>query len=258
MKHGHDKRIVSYEYIHNISPEDWTKFKEATNPQPNETILDGMCGYGSAGKIILEKERSINLFLLDNSKTQIERAKKNLPQIQDDHFYIDSLSKSIFEKEFFNKVIIKMGLHEMPAEEQLKTIQEVYKILKIDGQLIIGDVILNDDNQSLIQNIIRKKDELSGFDTLTEARYFFREDELLNNIKKANFSKIKELHVIDYVFSSKKILDSEFNNDEKKLDSFNKFIRERFPEKLKKSLKFQDDGNNIEFIIPKKIFVITK
>ena len=62
---GFDIRIVSYEHIHSINPKDWNKLLEAIDPQPNETILDGMCGYGAVGRGILEKEKNVNLFLLD-------------------------------------------------------------------------------------------------------------------------------------------------------------------------------------------------
>jgi len=258
MKQGFDVRIVSYEHIHSINPEDWNKLVEAINPQPNETILDGMCGYGAVGKGILEKEKSVNLFLLDESEVQIKIAEENLPQVPKENFSVSSLPKSNFKDEFFDKVIIKMGLHEVPKKEQLHIAKEVSRILKPKGKFIIWDIMLNDKTQSLFQDVIRKKDELAGFDMLTRERYFFREDEFLDTMKKANFSKIKEFHTIHYRFSSRKRLESELHNDKKKLDSLNEFIRKRFPEELKKSLKFQDSGDDIQFTITKKIFVMTK
>ena len=82
MKHGFDIRIVSYEHIHSIHKKDWNKLLKAINPQPNEIILDGMCGYGAVGKRILEKENSAKLFLLDESKVQMKRAEANLPEVK--------------------------------------------------------------------------------------------------------------------------------------------------------------------------------
>ena len=258
MKHGFDVRIVSYEYIHNINQKDWNKLLEAISPKPNETILDGMCGYGAVGKGILGREKSINLFLLDESEVQMERAKENLPQVPKNRFIIASLPKSEFREEFFDKVVIKMGLHEAPKKEQLKIAKEVYKILKPSGKFIVWDIFLNDQTQHFFQDVIRKKDELAGFDMLTKERYFFREDEFLDTMKKANFSKIKEFHTFQYRFSSKRRLESELHNDKKKLDLLNEFIRKRCPEELKKTLKFQDNLDDIQFTITNKIFVMSK
>ena len=192
MKAGFDTRIVSYENIHSIAPTDWNKLLKAINPQPNEIILDGMCGYGAVGKGILEKEKSVYLFLSDESEVQIERAMKNLPKISKSNFSIDSFPKSKFKENFFDKVVIKMGLHEVPKKEQLNVVKEAKRILKPKGKFIIWDIMLNSQTQSLFQDVIRKKDKLSGFETLTRERYFFREEEFLETMKKAKFSKIKE------------------------------------------------------------------
>jgi hypothetical protein len=42
------------------------------------------------------------------------------------------------------------------------------------------------------------------------------------------------------------------------LDKLNEFIRNRFPEELKKLLKYEDLGDDIQFEIVKKIYVMTK
>ncbi len=258
MAHGYDIRIVSYEQIHSIKPDDWAKLIEAIDPKPNETILDAMCGYGAVGKGILEKENAVNLFLLDKSEVQIKRARENLPKLAKDHFVVESLHKSNYENEFFDKVVIKMGLHEVSKNEQLKISKEVFRILKPNGKLVIWNIMFNGENQMLFQDIIRKKDELAGFEMLIRKRYFFREDEFLETMKKANFTKIKEFHTIDYRFSSKKILESELHNDKEKLRYLNEFIRKRFPKILRKSLKFQEHKEDIQFNVPCKIFVMTK
>ncbi|KKR05950.1 MAG: Methyltransferase type 11 [Parcubacteria group bacterium GW2011_GWC2_39_14] len=258
MKHGFDIRIVSYEHIHSIHKKDWNKLLKAINPQPNEIILDGMCGYGAVGKRILEKENSAKLFLLDESKVQMKRAEANLPEVPKKNFTISSLPKSNFKKEFFDKIVIKMGLHEVPKKEQVNIAKEVSRILKPKGKFIVWDIMLNNKTQSLFQDIIRKKDELSEFDMLTKERYFFKEDEFLKTMREATFSKITEFHTINYKFSSRKRLESELHNDKKKLNLLNEFIRKRFPKELKQPLDFKDNGDDIQFMITKKIYIMTK
>src|ERR1051326_1545538 len=111
MKQGFDNRIVSYEYIHNIKPKDAKALIDAINPQPGQTILDGMCGYGAAGKAILKREKNITMYFIDESSVQIKRAKKNLPRLPKDRFTTASLLKSGFKTNMFNTVVVKMGIH---------------------------------------------------------------------------------------------------------------------------------------------------
>ena len=151
-----------------------------------------------------------------------------------------------------------MGLHEVPKEEQLKVLRDFFRILKPKGKVVIWDIMLNNDNQSLFQDVIRKKDELAGFDMLVKERYFFREEEFLENVKKAGFTRIKDFHTIHNRFSSRRRLESELKNNIILLKRLNDYIRKRFPEELKKSLKYSDLGEDIQFNLIKKIYILNK
>ena len=257
-KQGFDKRIVSYEFIHNISQKDVKALIDATDPKPGENILDAMCGYGAAGKDILAREKTVKLFILDESKVQINRARENLNELPKERFVLSKLPLSPFGNGVFEKIIVKMGLHENPKKEQLKIARELYRILKPGGKIVIWDIMLDKRNQALFQSVIREKDKLAGFEMLVSKRYFFREEEFLEIMKKAGFSNIKEFHKINYQFSSKKRLVQELNNKIEKLNELNDFIRKIFPEKLKKQLKYKDFGDDIRFVITKKIYVCWK
>ena len=257
-KQGFDVRIVQYEHIHSISPEDEKALVEAINPKPGEKILDAFCGYGAVSKNLLKKEDKANLWLNDESEVQIKRAIENLPDLSRDHFILGNFLKVDFEDKLFDKVVVKMGLHEVSKKLQLNVAKKIYKILKPKGKLIIWDIMLNNDTQNLWQDIIRKKDELAGFDMLTRERYFFREDEFLETMKKAKFSEVKYFHTVNYRFSSRKRLESELHNETKRLDQLNEFIRMRFPENLKQTLKYEDSGDDIQFNTVKKIYVMKK
>lgn len=47
---GHDKRVVSFEYIHNIKPKDFERLITAVRLKNNDRVLEVMCGYGSVSK----------------------------------------------------------------------------------------------------------------------------------------------------------------------------------------------------------------
>ncbi len=258
MKQGFDNKIVSYEHIHSIKPEDWKELIKAINPQPKEKILDAFCGYGAVGKSILEKEKTVELWLNDESEVQIKRAKENLPDLSKERFILGHFPKVNLEKESFDKVTIKMGLHEVPKEEQKEVIKKVHEVLKPKGKLIIWNILLEKDNQKDFRKIFKEKDKLAGFENLAKNRYFFREDELINNIKIAGFTKFEIVSEGNLIFSTKKRLESELKNDKDRLDKLNKFIRKTFPENLKQKLNYKDKGDDIQFNIIKKIFVIEK
>lgn len=258
MKQGFDVRVVSYEQVHNIQENDWNAFMDAVNPQPGEVILDGMCGYGACAKGITKRTQEAQLYFLDESEVQIKRARENFPNLPEDRFKTEAMEFSSFEDGFFDKVVIKMGLHEVPLEDQPKISNEVYRILKPGGKLILWDIMLNDDTQLLFQDIIRKKDELAGFEMLVKERYFFKEEQFLNHMKKANFGKVENYHEMIYEFSSINRLHAEFKSDEKTLAQFNEYIIERFPNELKQKLNYKEFPNDLQFNVLKKVYLMTK
>jgi ubiquinone/menaquinone biosynthesis C-methylase UbiE len=257
-KQGFDVRIVEYEKIHNIDKKDMAALVRAVNPKAGDVILDGMCGYGSVGKEVLKKSKAAIVYFLDESSVQIKRAKLNLPEVPSDRFKIGSFPKTRFKKEFFDTVVIKMGLHEVPKLQQKEVLKEVYRILKPEGLLVIWDIMLNIENQKLFQSVIRKKDSLSGFDMLTKERYFFREDEFLKNVKVAGFIEPKDFYHVHYRFSSKRRLESELHGDAERLRKLNEHIRKVFPRGLKRKMGYKDAGDDIQFNILKKIYTVQK
>ena len=258
MQQGFDTRIVSYEYIHSVTPEDFAKLIEAIDPHDGEYILDAMCGYGAVGKGVLEKASNANVWFLDESEIQINRAKENVPTMDPSHFIIDSLPHDNFGDEYFDKIAIKMGLHEVSLQQHLAVLKEFHRIIKQAGKIIVWDIMLNDESQSLFQDVIRKKDELAGFDLLVKERYFFREEEFIRNAQNAGFKTITDFHKITSNYSSKRRLESELKGDVTKLEELNNFIRTRFTLELKAKLEFKDLGDDVTFKIPKKIFILQK
>ncbi len=258
MPTGFDNRIVSYEKIHSISAKDIEKLVDAVNPRPGEKILDAACGYGSVGKAILDREPRAHVIFVDESPVQIERARQNLPAVSQDQFIQSSLPSQPFGAETFDKIVIKMGLHEVPFSRQEEILATFNHILKLSGRVVVWDIMLDHTTQELFQDIIRKKDKLADFNLLTKNRYFFREEEFLANSKRAGFAKVTDFHKINYRFSSQKRLSSELQNNTNKLDELNQYIRKKFTPQLKNLLSYEDLGDDIQFTITKKIFILEK
>jgi ubiquinone/menaquinone biosynthesis C-methylase UbiE len=257
MKKSYEKRSVVYKKIHGITSKDFSNFIKIVSPGTSEKILDCMCGYGEVGKSILLEEKNIDLWLLDNSLLQIGRAKQNLKSITPDKFIISSVLETPFQDNFFDKVVIKMGLHEIGKRHQRKFFKELARILKPNGKLIVWNILLTEKNKRLYRRIFNKKDKVAGFDDLVEDRYFLTEKEFSHFACKY-FSKIRRAHKGNLVFSTKLRLKSEFKNDEKKLKELNDFIRKVFPEEIRKISGYEDSGLDVRFNVNNDVYVLEK
>lgn len=280
IKKGFDDRIVKYEYIHGNQESDFQNMITAINPQETDIILDGCGGYMDISKRILNQfisnEKKPEIYVWDESSVQLERAKaENI--LPEDHLLQGDIINISFPNNMFDKVVVKMGMHEIPFEKQKIAFQECYRVLKPGGKLIIWELSLpNDEIQKLFQEIIREKDRICGFDFLAENRYFQKHSELVELFNQSGFKNIKDEFPIKSHLSMERRL-SEFvskdrleiirtkgkieHEDENMLSQFAyerlkklcEYIRSRFPEHLKEKLQFKDSGSNIEFVVDKII-----
>lgn len=205
-----------------------------------------------------EKKIDTDLTLLDESGMQIRRARENLYFLDKLKFIHKNIPEYSLPRNYFDKIVMKMGLHENPKKQQVEILKKLQASMKKDGKIIIWDIMLEESNQKIFQDIIRKKDKLSGFMELAKRRYFFTEKEFLENMSRAGFRDIKEFHSISYRFSSKKRLTQELKNDKKRLGKLNSFIREVMPENMKKSMHYTDRGDDIRFNVNPKIYTARK
>ena len=244
-------------------------------------MLDGCCGYGSVTKwLISDTDPKIvngcTFFLIDDSEVQIERAKENLEENDNMNFAVGNIVSLPYEDNFFDTVVIKMGLHENPLNVQAKMMSEVFRVLKPGGKFVIWELYLNNLTQPIFQSFIQKKDELAGFDTLAQTRYFQRGDEIMSELITAGFENFIEHYIFNPVLGTKVRL-SEFISRELKesglseptpelerkakerLDALNDFFRNELTEDQKKVINFKDEGDNIViYNIDKAIVSATK
>jgi ubiquinone/menaquinone biosynthesis C-methylase UbiE len=245
LSDGYKKRFVFYEKIHSIKQKDMDRLIKAINPREGEVILDLMSGYGSVTTNILEytnkNNTSVNTVLLDNYKEQLVRSDLLVLKIIADARKLPFLDNSV------DKIIIKMGLHEIPKKEQQKVVNEVFRVLKKGGEVFIWEMLSKDtDEQLLFQKSVRKKDGLAGFHSFCSNRYFLREDELLGLLENSNFVDVKVFHRFKYTLSTKGRLESEFLGDTQKLDEWNNYIRTIITDEQKTKFGFVDKGETIQ------------
>jgi len=269
MQNSYDRRIVNYESIHGLKEHYFDLMADAIKPLRGERILDVGAGYGAATRELIHrnKETDIQYVLLEKSNVQLDRAKKVLSNITGPAFFGNNIAfvngaiqNHPFESGSFNKVIAKSFIHEIPKNEKVSSFRSIKDMLKADGRFIIWNYILDDINCDYVRDMIRKKDELAGYDALVNDRHFPTEKELLNDLNDAGFSDVQEIHSFDYTHNSLSRL-GEFNNDQSILNTYNKYLLEKAGEldnKTKENLKLNYEKNNVTVVIKQSILTAGK
>lgn len=267
IKDGWAIRNVRYEEVHKVPQTFFDELIEGLNIQEGDVIGDLMSGYGAVSREVLKQaskeNKSISIWLLDNHKEQLDRSytellefdhPQNLSKYQIHRLICDMRSPDSLKENLFDKIVIKMGLHEVPQEDQQKVIDNSYRWLKKWGKLFVWDRMpLRKDDQELFGRIIAKKDTLAGFDSFVKNRYFYRLDEGKKYLQQAGFRNVKVFKRIYLNFSSRVRLHTEFGSDLNKLREWNNYIREIVPEEAKERLKFEDKGDDIRMYFSKNI-----
>lgn len=278
-KKGFDDRIVRYEQIHKVRDEYYQALIDAIDPHEGEVIFEGCAGYADVSRRITEATKDFQnkpeIYLMDESAVQMQRAHTEL-QLPEDHMILGDVRQTGMPAEKFDKAVIKMGVHELPKEEQPKVFSEMYRVLKPEGKFIIWELSLNEETQKVFQDILRKKDELAGFDAMVENRYFQRHDELQKLFENAGFRDIKNEYKIRYVFDPKGRFEELISRDrremleekgtlseedekelysraQERVSALIAYIRERVTDDMKDGVEYKDLGDNIEMTFDKII-----
>lgn len=110
------------------------------NPKEDENILE--FGFGTAQNIIILKQRFPNCNVLgvdiDPKIKSIAEYKLNKAGIQVPLFLYDG-NKLPFEDNSFDKVYSSLVFHQLDMIAKLKCLLEINRILKPNGELVIGD-----------------------------------------------------------------------------------------------------------------------
>ncbi|HYE17563.1 MAG TPA: class I SAM-dependent methyltransferase [Tepidisphaeraceae bacterium] len=242
MATSFDQRVVRYGSIHDVQPQHWKWFVEASCPEDGDVVLDCGCGYGECTKELLKQSPGKAFFvdLVDESPVQLERARRELL-----HEYAAGPSRLAFHlgrvadaavpwrppnDRKYDKIFLKMVLHEVgpepagriavaandaggvPAEqsEQVRFLNELYGMLKPGGILVVWDVAVADQAAPFFREVIRQKDDLLGFQTLKERRYVMTPGDLEVRSRASLFGKSEMVRLFHCKFFTGRRLDEEF------------------------------------------------
>lgn len=152
-----------------------------------KSILDLCCGTGNQLKF-LSKNGFKNLHCLDISKSMLEIAQKNNYPIK---FYHEDATKTSFENETFDIVIISFAIHEKDRRTQENIINEVYRIIKKNGMVLIVDFVFDHKTMRLGRIAINLIEKIAGGEHYLHFKNYIQNNGLFSLIEKDKFKLIK-------------------------------------------------------------------
>ena len=154
IKNLFDNLSNKYDFMNNIISFGTHKtIKEkaikALNIKPNSKVLDLCCGTGDLGAIIKEIEPTCDVVGVDFSSQMLEIARKKHPNIT---FWEADATNLSFEKNTFDYIVMGFGLRNIPKKN--KVLENIYKILKTNGNLLHLDFGKQNKISKIYDNLI--------------------------------------------------------------------------------------------------------
>ena len=152
-----------------------------------KSILDLCCGTGNQLKL-LSRNGFKDLHCLDISNPMLEIARKNDYRIK---IYNEDATKTNFENESFDIVIISFALHEKDRSTQESFINEAHRLIKKDGFILVVDYDFDNKTPKLVKIGISIIERIAGKEHYNNFKGYIRNNGLLSLINKDKFKLIK-------------------------------------------------------------------
>ncbi len=133
------------------------KIKSLLNIQKGEKLLDAGCGDGHLLNYFCKNSGGIG-YGIDSSEVAIKLAKKKYTKLK---FSKQDLKKLKFEDNYFDKIVSYNVIEHI--KEQDDVMEELKRVLKKDGILVIGTVIRNSLCWKLYQLLITEHTHIKEF-----------------------------------------------------------------------------------------------
>lgn len=270
MKNSYDDRVIRYETVTNFSDEMFDELVKIVDPKDGQRILDCGAGYGPVTQALISRHPTLDVayYLLEYSAIQLERARAEVGQLLqllgETHwtdFQQNSAAAMDYPDNHFDTIVTKMVLHELPPSDQVRMINEIYRILKPGGTFVLWQTILDDSTVQFYRNMFRKKDRLAGYESLVANRNFITQEAFFYLLENARFEGFQLARAFTYNFNSKYRLYSELQGDWAKLRELNAYLidligdqEHGFSEKT--GFTFQDD--NVSLFFKQGVYVARK
>ena len=254
---GYDKREVDLAAIHGVRDDDLQRLADALDMKTGDRVLDLGCGYGEVSQNVLAAAdragTTIELTMCDLHEVQTHRIPDAVRARAADLVIADARSLP-FDDGHFDSVVMKMALHEVPIYDQSIVATEALRVLRPGGVFVVWGVMPQDgEAQDVFIMIMRLKNQLAGYESLIDDRYFFRLDQLLALLSEAGFDAVREVHRVHFRQSTLARCNSELGGSKDKLAQLNEYCRALISPALATAMDLTDTGDDIQFSVANHI-----
>jgi len=270
IHNSYEVRNADYSIVHSESDADFNEFFAALDIKDGERVIDVGGGYGPIFTRLIEQRPALSFEydLLDGGLFQLKKAEEKINVLLKKHqnsssvryIHQDAIQLDLHSG-YYDLVICKMFLHEIPKQHKKDLIAKLYDVLKPGGRLIAWNPDLNDGDHAFFSSLIKKKDELAGFESMVQNRHFLLTSELADMMTEAGFSGFKKLLTFDYHLSTRNRLDEEFAGDKEKLREWNDYIlsiAQQLDESTRQQLRISVSGDDIYINFKRGVFSLRK
>jgi len=185
-------------------------------------ILDAGCGPGIVGDYVYEeitKKHNLHpiIIFVDISESMLETVPKKFDYI----IAKGDVTKLQFPDNFFDIVLMKQVLDYLPKNAQLKALNEIYRVLKNNGQFVLSTIVSPDDNSNTLTNYLYNQREKIIARGLKFKKYIPTKNILMDWLNCINFRGIELKYVYDIPLSTIDFQKS-FGLNKKQLEKLNK------------------------------------
>lgn len=164
----------------------------------NSKILDLGSGMGNTSKVLLSYDKEV--IAADSSKVALEYIKKNLNVST---IYLDMLEKFPFEDKTFDLIIADLSLHYFSEKDTFKILNEIKRILKVNGKLLFRVNSIRDNNygasakEEIEYHYYYAMGMKKRFFDLEDIKYFFNMFDIISVKEEKMLRYEKEKNVIE-------------------------------------------------------------
>jgi ubiquinone/menaquinone biosynthesis C-methylase UbiE len=113
---------------------------DQSNVEHGHHVLDLACGTGTLAILLKQASPSAKVTAIDGDPTILDVAKKKAQRSRVDIEFDEGMSFSLpYKDRSFDRVLSSLFFHHLTSENKLKTLREVHRVLKPDGELHIAD-----------------------------------------------------------------------------------------------------------------------
>jgi SAM-dependent methyltransferase len=192
--------VYDQDAVNGFSEQTLTTMLDIVNPGQASNILDAMAGNGNLTLRLYDYCERRGLFppdvvVLEFSHVQCEFAKAQLADAPAKVVWGDILTMEDLEieapvpKDFFDRVMIKSGNHEIPLAQQLDLYKQVFQVLKPGGMFINLGFLFDDvEERDQFREFARCKDSLRVCIVLRKIAIFLPETNCIHGCNRQGLS----------------------------------------------------------------------